>query len=408
MATARETAFVYATDSEEGQHLSALAEKYHLAVQLRMGGIEAAVEEAASWMIAPHYLILDLTGVDSPSDMLQQISQRGPAGETDVICFGNRDEVELYRDLRRMGVVEYMTRPLSPEDVDEVLRNLIQNRRDESKSIDPERLITVTGARGGAGASTIAGGIAHLIATTHERRTLLLDLDFEGGTQYINFNVEPTSGLLDMVEMPHRIDAVFLERTLEVAGQRLSILSADRAAMDRDFKPEGIDSLIQQAGQGIDSIVVDLPRLNETGYHTLFSAGTVVIATPPTLIGLRDTGHLVEAVEKNGSARRIIVAINDVGMFRAGTLRGADFAKNLGREVIEIPFDGRGVPQGVVQGIPVTEASVHVRKALMKIAAALPSSPGAFQPSVMDRLLGRQAPANLGRARSSGKKAGKG
>lgn len=396
MATPRETAFIYASDSEEGQQLSALAEKHHLAVQLRMGGIEAAVEEAASWMIAPHYLLLDLTDIDRPMDYLNQIAERGPAGETDVICFGDKDEVELYRELRRIGVVEYLTRPMQMEDVDEVLRNLIQHRRDETKSIDPERLTVVTGVRGGVGASTIAGGIAHLIATTHNKRTLLLDLDFIGGTQYINFNIEATPGLLDMVEAPQRIDAVFLERTLAVAGQKLSILSVEKQPEDRDPKSEGIDSLIQQAGQGIDSIVVDLPRLHNLGQQVLYSAGTVILVTLPTLVGLRDTEHMIAEIEKAGTARRIIVARNNIGMFRAGTVSASDFQKRLGRPVVDIPFDGRNVPLSVIQGIPVTEASSSVAKAINRIASELPSSPSGYVPSFMERMMGKSNPAKLG------------
>jgi len=403
MATPRETAFVYATDSEEGQQLSGLAEKHHLAVQLRMGGVDAAVEEASSWMIAPHYLIVDLTGAEDPIAQLRQVAENGPAGETDVIAFGDQDYVGLYRELRRMGVVEYLTRPMEPDDVDEVLRELIQRRRDETKAIDPERLIVVTSVRGGAGGSTVAGGLAHIVANNHGRRTLLLDLDLDGGTQYIQYNIESTQGLLDMVEMPHRIDAVFLERTLGVAGQRLSILSADRPQDEREPKEEGVDSLVQQAGQGIDSIVVDLPRLAPVGRHVLFGAGTAVLVTPPTLVGLRDTTYLVDEIERGGTARRIVVVINSVGMYSAGTLKESDFAKRLGRTVATLPFDRRGVPQSMVQGIPVTEGSAPVGRGLRRIAQTLPTAP-TVRPSLLDKLTGRTPKPGLGASAGRGRK----
>ncbi|GAB5389439.1 MAG: hypothetical protein Alpg2KO_24070 [Alphaproteobacteria bacterium] len=390
MAAPRETAFIYAIDPDEGERLMEVLESHHLAVQLRPGGLRAAIEEASSWNIAPHYLLVDISGVDDPTQALIEVAERGPSGETDVICFGEQDEVNLYRTLRNLGVVEYLTRPVDAEDFDTIVSALIQNRRDEQKAIDPERLICVTGCRGGVGASSIAAGLSHIVASSHGRRTLLLDLDFQGGTQYVNFNIEPTPGLIDMVEAPHRIDAVFLERTLGIASQRLSVLSAEKPESERHPKSEGLDSLIKQAGQGIDTIVLDLPRAAPFGSEAVFAAGTVVVVASPTIIGLRDCVDMVNDIERGGVARRVMVAVNNVGQYRAGTVTTADFQRRMGRTIWEIPFDGRNVPQSVVRGIPVVEASPTVGRAVRALAEELPSG-GRRQMSsgFLDKLMGK-------------------
>ena len=387
MATARETAFIFASDPEDAEQLKAIAEQHHLSALLFEGGIAKAAEDAGSWTIAPHYLILDLTGAEDPAALIMQIAEKGPPGETDVIAYGNRDDVGLYRELRRMGIVEYLTRPLRPDDVDDVMRQLIQHRRDESKSVDPERLVTVTATRGGAGASMVAGGIANIIATEHGRRTLLLDMDLEGGTQYVNFNVEPTPGLFDMLEMPHRIDAVFLERTLATATPRLSVLSTEKPESERQIKEDGLAALIKQAAQGIEALVIDVPRLSPFNKTALFSAGSIVIVSPPTLIGLRDTVDLMQDIERGGAARRVLIALNKVGEYSAGTLRASDFAKRLSRAVAEIPFDRRNVTQAMVRGTPVIDASPSVGRALRRLASELPSAPK-MKRGFMDRLIG--------------------
>ena len=393
MATARETAFIYATIAEEAEQLKTIAEQHHLTALVFEGGIAKAAEDAGTWTIAPHYLMLDLTGVEDPAALIMQIAEKGPPGETDVIAFGTRDEVGLYRELRRLGIVEYLTRPLRPDDIDDVMRQLIQHRRDESKSIDPERLVVVTSTRGGAGGSMVSAGIAHLIASEHGRRTLLLDMDLDGGTQYVNFNVEPTPGLFDMLEMPHRIDAVFLERTLATATPRLALLSTEKPESERQVKEDGLAALIKQAAQGIEALVVDVPRLSPFTKPALFSAGSIVLVTPPTLIGLRDTVDMMQDIERAGAARRVLIALNRVGEYRAGTLRASDFAKRLSRTVAEIPFDGRGVPQAMVRGTPVIESSPSVGRALRKLASELPTAPK-MKRGFMDRLMGTPGTAS--------------
>jgi len=373
MPAPRETAFVYASDPDEGERIAEVLEHHHLAVQLRPGGLAQAVNEASSWNIAPHYFLVDISGVDDPLMAFNEIAERGPSGETDVIAFGTQDNVGLYRALRRINVVEYLTRPLQVDDFDLVITQLIQSRRDDAKAIDPERLIVVTGARGGVGSSTIASGLAQLIATVHQRRTLLLDLDMDGGTQYVNFNIEATPGLVDMLEAPHRIDAVFLERTLGLAGQRLVLLSTEKPEGSRDPKLEGLDALVTQAAQGIDVVVIDLPRGSHFAQDILFAAGTAVVVTPPTIIGLRDTIDLVNEIERAGTARRVLPIVNKIGEFRAGVVGANDFSRRLGRTVYEVPFDPRGVQQSVVRGIPVTDGSAIVGKALRKVVDGLPS-----------------------------------
>lgn len=374
MAAPRETAFIYAHDEEEGRRIAEILENHHLAVQLRLGGLPAAVAECSSWNIAPHYFLVDVSSSDDPVLQFTEIQERGPSGETDVIAFGDQDNVGLYRSLRRIHVAEYLTRPLQMDDFDLVVTQLIQARRDETKALDPERIICVTGTRGGCGASTVAAGLANIISSQHQRRTLLLDLDMAGGTQYVNFNIEATPGLIDMMESPHRIDAVFLERTLGVAGQRLVLLSADKPEEERDPKPEGLDALLRQAGQGIDTVVLDLPRGPSFASDSLYSAGTVILVTPSTIIGLRDTVNMLAEVEKAGTARRVLVVCNKVGEFRSGNVTTNDYSRRLGRTVFEVPFDSRGVQQAVVRGIPVNEGSSMVGRALSKIAAQLPSS----------------------------------
>ena len=176
---------------------------------------------------------------------------------TKVLVVGRVNDVQLYRELTRRGVSEYLVAPLNPLQIIETISNLYVN-----PSAPPiGRVVAFAGARGGAGASTIAHNVGWYIAEGLKIDTAIIDLDLPFGTAGLNFNEDPGQGVADALVAPERLDDVLLERLLIKCGEHLSLFAAP-ALLDRDYEVEArlMKACIDQVRNSTPCVIVDLPH----------------------------------------------------------------------------------------------------------------------------------------------------
>ena len=162
------------------------AEKVH------KGGLRNAVQ-ALSVSASPSILFVDLSESGDPLNDINALAEVCEPG-TVVIAAGQINDVRLYRDLIASGLHDYLLKPLSPD----ALRDCFTSAQavfSAPKHVDASQERThvtaaVIGARGGAGASTVATSLAWLMGQTHGRSTALLDLDVHFGTGALALDLE--------------------------------------------------------------------------------------------------------------------------------------------------------------------------------------------------------------------------
>ncbi|MGH8733086.1 MAG: AAA family ATPase, partial [Burkholderiales bacterium] len=172
--------------------------KAHLKMQ--MGGVTAALE-AYQASPTPNVVILEAeargNGILAGLDALADVCDAG----TRVIVVGRVNDVVLYRDLIRRGVSEYLVAPIGAIDIVRAICGLYS--APEAKPVG--RVIAVTGAKGGVGASTIAHNIGWAIAHDFSLDAVVTDLDLAYGTAGLDYNQDPPQGIADAVFSPDRI-----------------------------------------------------------------------------------------------------------------------------------------------------------------------------------------------------------
>jgi pilus assembly protein CpaE len=106
-------AFVTDAHSEEAVR-TGLAEAVHEAIDLRRGGIRAAIATMQK-MGTPRLLLIDVSSAEEPLRALAELSN---VVEPDVrvLVIGERDSLEFYREITRgLGATEYLPKPLPRE-----------------------------------------------------------------------------------------------------------------------------------------------------------------------------------------------------------------------------------------------------------------------------------------------------
>jgi pilus assembly protein CpaE len=227
-----------------------------------MGGLRNSVQ-SLSIAASPSVLFVDLSESGDPLTDINSLAEVCEPG-TVVIACGQVNDVRLYRDLVASGIQDYLLKPLNPDHVRDAIASaqaVFHAPKVEAGSERPHMGITVIGARGGVGASTIATSLAWQLSDREKRLTSLLDLDVHFGTGALALDLEPGRGLTDAVENPGRIDGLFIERAMVRASDTLAILSAE-ASISQPILTDGSAyyHLQEELRGAFECTIVDLPR----------------------------------------------------------------------------------------------------------------------------------------------------
>jgi pilus assembly protein CpaE len=309
--------------------------KAHLKIQ--MGGMAAAVEAYRN-APTPNVIVLEMEGRGDILGGLDHLASVCDAG-TRVVVIGRMNDVLLSRELVRRGVSDYVIAPVTPIDVVRTICGLFSSS--EAKPVG--RIIAVTGAKGGVGASTVAHNIAWSIARDLALDSVVADLDLAFGTAGLDYNQDPAQGIADAVFSPDRIDTAFIDRLLSKCTDHLSLLAAP-ATLDRvyDFGAEAFDSVFDTLRSTVPCIVLDIPH-QWSGWtkRALISADDILIVAAPDLANLRNTKNLFDMLKASRpNDRPPIYCLNQVGVPKRPEIKAAEFAKAIESEPVAlVPFE---------------------------------------------------------------------
>lgn len=261
-------------------------------MEVRRGGIRAAIAAQRS-AVSPRILIVDVSGVD-PLPALGELSSVVEP-ETCVLVIGEANDLRLYREITRgMGAAEYLAEPLGRDLVRQHFGPLVRGQAPEPDRAGGGRLVTVTGARGGVGASVVAIGLAWHLGELR-RHTLLLDADLVRGTAALMLDTEAGDGLRNALVAPERIDSLLAERAARPVADRVHVLAAGEGSSGTaERAPGACGSLLEALWRRYNAVIADAPwNADPFSSELLDNAHHRVVVMTPTLPSVRDALRLL-------------------------------------------------------------------------------------------------------------------
>ena len=302
------------------------------------GGLPAAIEYL-SHNVTPNLLIVE-SGL-TPNEMLAQIDALAEHCDegVQVMVIGAMNDIALYRQLVARGVSEYLVPPVLPV-------NLIRSAAELFTDPDTPFLgksISVVGAKGGVGASTIAHNLAWSISENARLNATLVDLDLSFGTTALDFNQEGAQTVIDALMSPDRADEALVSRLLTKATDRLSLFTAPATVDDEfDIDPAAYDKVIQVVRRTVPYVVIDMPHgWSQWVRDTLVASDEVVLVCQPDLASLRNGKNMIDrlkAERPNDNPPRLVLNMTEVR--NRPEIPVKDFATAIGVEPeVVLPFD---------------------------------------------------------------------
>ena len=345
--------------------------------------------------ILPDLLILCLS--TAWENELQQLSERPPLTRPPVIVITNAgDETQIMRHAMRAGARDFFTRPVKAELLLDAIALIANEKFSQSKSKGGPLLTAVVNAKGGSGATLLAANLAHVLAKEGQQKVALIDMDLQFGTLGLYLDLQPTMGIVEVLEYSHGLDAVALQAYMTEHESGVFMLAAtqDSVILPREIDLEKLSALLDTLQSSFDHVIVDLPRQIDAVTTTILErADNVVITTQQSLTHLRDTIRLRSILkdELGINEQRLLVVVNRYDSNDAITI--ADINKMLSDGPVSlIPNDYKRVTENINLGIPLYKQSRHsaITKAVVKLAARLSNRDiSADKSGVFSRMFGR-------------------
>lgn len=367
----------FVSDEETAAKLKNIANFHWPGAVINRGGSH----DAASYLKSspsPDLLVVDLDTSDTPFEDLQPLADLCDPS-TQVVALGVINDLALYKRFVSAGVADYLVKPLSEEDLETALlaATFRESGAEETAGAAAGKLVVTIGARGGVGASTIALNGAWLLAEDQGHKVALVDLDLQFGTAALSLDLVPSSGMIETLRQPDRMDSLFMSSAVLPKTEHLSVLAAEEdLSRQLDLHSSGISRLVEELRRNFDWVWLDLPR-NLCHLHTsvLRDAAHVHVVSDLTLAGMRDTMRIVNLFGEVGGDGEIGVILNHARRNK-GMPKG-EFSRGVGCKIIAQMPDEPKALQAATVGKPLAQTAARgkfvteLRKVTRDIAPAV-------------------------------------
>jgi pilus assembly protein CpaE len=395
---ARVIAFVRDQDTETALR-EGLMDAVPQGFEIRRGTVRTAMS-ALEGMLTPRVLIVDVSGEDQPLAALGELSD---VVEPDVrvLVIGDREDLNFYRQMTHgLGVQEYLYQPLMRDMVARYFGPRVQSGTATPEAIVGGRVVTVTGARGGTGASTIAANLAWHFGVEAHRHTVLLDADLHRGTAAMLLGAKIGPGLRTVLEAPDRIDELFVERAAQPVSKRLHVLAGEENLAEIvTYSQNAAERLLESLRKRYNFVVIDVPWSTMPLHRDLLMmANQRVLVMDPTLASLRDVLRLMALPNGPRQPGRGVLVLNRENLPGGLNRRQLEDALKMPPDVV-IPDVPKVVGHAASMGEPAMQIRGGFRGGILQLArevafvrlldiGAASAAAAAAKPGLLRRLFG--------------------
>jgi pilus assembly protein CpaE len=335
----------FVNDRKTEQILRSFAQEQAMPrAHIAIGTVDDAVAYLSKIGRSPLFLLVDLEASVMPLSDLGRLAEVCEPS-VHVVALGSDNDVGLFRSLLKLGVRDYLVKPLTVE----LLKRTVSFSEGKINPVALARAgktIVFAGTRGGVGVTTLALGLARDLADRTNRRVAYVDLNIYGGGANSMLGIQSNNGLVDVLQNVHRLDAQYLERTLVAKGNRLFMLSAELAyGAENPFNAGGLHRILGLLCDSFHYVILDADDPNSSLARQAYDhASKVYLVTERSVHSVHQTIRLLRFIAERESDPPISLLLNNPNAANAGKVQAADFASAVGRGALhEIAFEPKAL-----------------------------------------------------------------
>ncbi len=317
--------------------------------EINAGGIDVAVSSLQQRK-TPSLLIVEMdVSRESFFDKLEELAFVCDP-DTRLILISNHNDIELFQELIKNGVSDYLVGPVSAEKLRESITKVYKGHDNDTDG----KLIAFYGLSGGAGNSVIAHNTARELAKLYDKKSIIVDMDISFGTAALNFNVQPRQTIIDALSQSGKLESELLDQYLIAGADNVSILASPASLnVGMQITHNQFDQLLSAVKPMADYVILDLPHVWSTWISDgLAAADEVVLVGRPDLTNLRNAKNVIEFIgPKRGVDAPTRLVLNQIGASKKSELSDKEFKDAVAlKPSAMIPYDselfGRSLNNG--------------------------------------------------------------
>jgi pilus assembly protein CpaE len=235
-----------------------------------------------------------------------------------VLLIGSRLPTTVVRNLMRLERSDVIEAPFSAEHLAAAAASLLAHAQPAPTPSAPEggsHCWAVTGAVGGAGATTIAVELASALAARSgkDKSVCLIDLNLADGAASAYLGAQPIMRLGDFTGAHERMDAALLQASFVTpVTKQLDLIASPRDPEAFDtVSREAVLRMLEVACECYEWVILDLPRHRRAWTLEALSGCDEVLViselTVPALIAARSLADEIESALGGPSKPRIVL-----------------------------------------------------------------------------------------------------
>jgi Flp pilus assembly CpaE family ATPase len=240
---------------------------------------------------------------------------------------GNDVSIAKAQKLREAGVDEVLPQSISAVELRSVIDNALKKTRDpyilgqqhQSGEVREGKVIAVSQARGGIGATTVFVNLAYsllgqsgVFKKTAKHRVALVDLDLQFGNANVFLDLEDGGGMLRLIEATQAPDADFMKGAMLEHSSGLMVLSAPATiAPLHSLQPDKIHAMLDCLRQEYDCVVVDMPHAMVDWIEPVLKLSSrMLIVSDTSVPSIRHARRLIDFYKEDHVGLAVDVVIN--------------------------------------------------------------------------------------------------
>lgn len=309
---------------------------------------------------------------------LEALQQSLP--DTPVIAYASALSPQLIRDAMRAGARDFMERPLRKQDLNDAVNSaLMQEKqrelgrsRDQSATSARGTILTVAGAKGGIGKTTIATNLAIALRLATGQEVALIDADAQFGDVAVMLDMTVDRSIADIAREQAEINRETIAPYLARHSSGIDVLLAGSEPDDwRALRPDHLTAVASALAETHEYVVIDTPgTMNEVVAASLGVAQSVMLVTSLDVSSIKDTKTAMRILRESWgfAAERISLVVNDNS--RASAVTVEDVVQGTGITEPYTIHNERGVALSVQVGVPmvISNPETPFARAVMAIA----------------------------------------
>jgi pilus assembly protein CpaE len=376
------------------------------AIGLDVAG-ESAYGAEATYLATDRQPSIVLMAIEDPPmrglSTAEALQQRLP--DTPLLVYSSSPAPSLMRQVMRVGARDFLEKPLAARELRAAVHSVLAQEEqrqlgrwaEQSAHTARGTVITVAGAKGGIGKSTLAANLAVALRQVTEQDVAIVDGDAQFGDIGMMLALDVGPSVADLARDEAEITRESIEPYLVRHASGIHALIAASEPDDwRALRSEHVSSIAEALSQSHEWVVLDTPgTMNGVVAASLNEAAMVLLMSSLDVSSIKDTKTALRILESWAlSPERIRLIIND--NTRAAAVTPEDVERATGMETTLMLMHDAQVGLSVQTGIPIVLANPRSRYArdvvgLAECVAGVAEGRPARQPLHRIPLLGRRA-----------------